>query len=152
MPPKQPRLRPLVMVIDESRQTREALRFYLSNEGYDVAEAPNSHAAVESAANNSPDLILIDLNMPGSSGVLATQRLRSAPCLSDVPVVACAGPDSQAYRDAARVAGADAYITKPFNPAVLLPVVRSLLKRRRAGVLLGGDVTQLAGKIGRAHV
>ena len=135
------------MVIDESRHTRRALRFYLSNAGYDVDEAPNSHAAVESAANNSPDLILIDLNMPGSSGVLATQRLRSAPHLSDVPVVACAGPDCQAYRDAARVAGADAYVTKPFNPAVLLPVVKSLLNRRRTGFLLHSDVRQLASMV-----
>jgi len=147
MPPKQKRLRPLVMVIDESRHTRRALRFYLSNEGYDVDEAPNSHAAVESASDNSPDLILIDLNLPGSSGVLATQRLRSATQLSGVPVVACAGPDSQAYRDAARVAGADAYVTKPFNPAVLLRVVRSLLNRRDVGVLPGSDVTQLASMV-----
>jgi two-component system chemotaxis response regulator CheY len=147
MPPKQKRLRPLVMVIDESRHTRTALRFYLSNAGYDVDEAPNSHAAVESAAHNSPDLVLIDLNMPGSSGVLATQRLRGAPQLSDVPVVACAGPDSQAYRDAARVAGADAYVTKPFNPAVLLPVIKSLLHRRRLGVLPSSDVTQLASMV-----
>src|ERR1700755_3180108 len=111
MPPKKLRHRPLVMVIDESGHTRKALRFYLSNEGYDVDEAPNSHAAVESASTNSPDLILIDLNMPGSSGVLATQSLRSSAQLNGVPVVACAGPDSQAYRDAARVAGADAYVT-----------------------------------------
>ena len=147
MPPKQPRLRPLVMVIDESRHTRKALRFYLSNEGYDVEEATNSHAAVESASSNSPDLVLIDLSMPGSSGVLATQRLRSSPHLCDVPVVACAGPDSQAYRDAARVAGADAYVTKPFNPSVLLPLVRSLLNRRRTGVLLSSDATQLASMV-----
>ncbi|MBV9924435.1 MAG: response regulator [Acidobacteria bacterium] len=144
MPPKQRRHRPLVMVIDESRHTRNALRFYLSNAGYDVEEAANNHAAVERAAGDAPDLILIDLNMPGSSGVLATQRLRGAPLLSGVPVVACAGPDSQAYRDAARVAGADAYVTKPFNPAVLLPVVKSLLNRGRMGVLPSSDVTQLA--------
>jgi DNA-binding response OmpR family regulator len=147
MPPKQRHLRPLVMVIDESRHTRTALRFYLSNEGYDVDEVPNIHAAVERAAHDSPDLILIDLNMPGPSGVLATQRLRSAPHLSDVPVVACAGPDSQAYRDAARVAGADAYVTKPFNPAVLLRVVRSLINRRDVGVLPSSDVTQFASMV-----
>lgn len=147
MPPRKSRLRPLVMVIDESGHTRKALRFYLSNEGYDVDEAPNSHAAVESASTNSPDLILIDLNIPGSSGVLATQRLRSAAQLKDVPVVACAGPDSQAYRDAARVAGADAYVTKPINPAVLLRVVRSLLNRRDMGVLPSSDVTQLASMV-----
>jgi DNA-binding response OmpR family regulator len=135
------------MVIDESGHTRKELRFYLLNEGYDVNEAPNSHAAVESASTNSPDLILIDLNMPGSSGMLATQRLRGAPQLSDVPVVACAGPDSQAYRDAARAAGADAYVTKPFNPAVLLRVVRSLLNRRDLGVLPSSDVTQFASMV-----
>ncbi|MFL6333193.1 MAG: response regulator transcription factor [Pyrinomonadaceae bacterium] len=147
MPPRKPRHRPLVMVIDESRHTRKELRFYLSNEGYDVEEAANSHAAFESASDESPDLILIDLNMPGSSGVLATQRLRGAAQLSGVPVVACAGPDSQAYRDAARAAGADAYVTKPFNPAVLMRLVRSLLNRRAVGVLPSSDVAQLASMV-----
>lgn len=147
MPPRKTRFRPLIMVVDESRHARTAMRFYLSNEGYDVDEVANGHAAVESASANSPDLILIDLNMFGPSGVLATQRLRSLAQLDDVPIVACAGPDSQAYRDAARAAGADAYVTKPINPSVLVRVVRSLLDRRGVGVLPGGDVTQLANMV-----
>jgi two-component system, chemotaxis family, chemotaxis protein CheY len=147
MPPGKSRFRPLIMVVDESRHARAALRFYLSNEGYDVDEVTNGHAAVESASANSPDLILIDLNMPGPSGVLATQRLRSLAQLGGVPVVACAGPDSQAYRDAARDAGADAYVTKPINPSVLMRVVKSLLNRRAVGVMHVGDVTQLANMV-----
>jgi DNA-binding response OmpR family regulator len=147
MPPKSPRYRPLVLVIDESRHARIALRFYLVNEGYEVAEAVNGHAAFESATVNPPDLVLIDLNMPGPSGVLTAQRLRSIAQMSSVPVVACAGPDSQAYRDAARAAGCDAYVTKPINPTVLMRVVKSLLNRRSVGMMPSSDVTQLASTV-----
>ena len=147
MPPRKARFRPLVLVIDESRDARLAVRFYLSNEGYEVAEAASGQAAFESAAANSPDLVLIDLNMPGPSGVLAAQRLRSIAQMDGVPVVACAGPDSQAYRDAARAAGADAYLTKPINPTVLLRLVKSLLNRRAAGVAPSSDVTQMANMV-----
>ena len=143
MPPKK-RFRPLVLVIDESREARRIVRFYLSNEGYEVAEASSAPSAFESAVTDSPDLVLIDLNMPGPSGVLAAQRLRSIPQMYGVPVVACAGPDSQAYRDAVRAAGADAYLTKPINPTVLLRLVNSLMNRRAAGVSPSSDVTQMA--------
>ena len=147
MPPKSPRYRPLVLVIDESKHMRAALRFYLVNEGYEVAEAASGHAAFESATANPPDLVLIDLNMPGPSGVLAAQRLRSVPQMDGAPIVACAGPDSQAYRDAARAAGCDAYLTKPVNPTVLVRVVKSLLNRRAVGMMPSSDVTQLASNV-----
>src|ERR1043165_4471452 len=87
MPPnKKGRFRPLVLVIDESREARLAVRFYLSNEGYEVAEAAGGQSAFESVALSSPDLVLIDLNMPGPSGVLAAQRLRSIPQMEGVPI------------------------------------------------------------------
>ena len=145
MPPRNGRRsRPLILVIDEHRHTRLALRFYLSHEGYDVAEAASGHEAAEMASAEAPDLVIVDLNMPGIGGVLATQRLRGIAEVRGVPFVACAGPDSQAYRDAARAAGCDAYVTKPVNPCVLLMVVKSLLQRRSSGVLPSSDVTQLA--------
>jgi CheY-like chemotaxis protein len=144
MPPSKPRrFRPLILVVDECPQARSSLRFYLRNEGYDVAEAACGQAAFENAKVNSPDLVLIDFNMPGRSGVLATQRLRSLEKMYSVPVVACAGPDSQAYRDAARAACCDAYLTKPINPAVLIRVVKSLLERRSLGIVTITDAVQL---------
>jgi two-component system cell cycle response regulator DivK len=147
MPPKNGRrFRPLVLVIDEHRHTRLALRFYLSHEGYDVAEAATGHEAAEMASADTPDLVLVDLNMPGV-GVLTTQRLRAIADVKGVPFVGCAGPDSQAYRAAARAAGCDAYVTKPVNPGMLLMVVKSLLNRRASGVLPSGDVAQLASMV-----
>ena len=145
MPPnKKGRFRPLVLVIDDSVETRRAVCFYLSNEGYEVAEAAGGPTAFESVALNSPDLVLIDLNMPGPSGVLAAQRLRTIPQMEGVPVVACAGPDSQAYRDAARAARADAYLTKPMNPTVLLRLVKGLLNRPASGMTPTHDAMQMA--------
>lgn len=146
-PPNARRFRPLVLVVDESRHSRSSLRFYLANEGYDVIEATSGQAAFESATANSPDLVLIDFNMPGPSGVLVAQRLRSIAPMNNVPVVACAGPDSQAYRDAARAAACDAYVTKPINPTVLMRVVKSLLDRRSMGMLPSSDVTQMVNSM-----
>ncbi len=137
------RFRPLVLVVDESHYARSVLRFYLGNEGYEVCEATCGQAAFESVMAHSPDLVLMDFNLPGPSGVLATQRLRSLAPMHQVPVVACAGPDSQAYRDAARAAACDAYVTKPINPTVLLRVVKSLIERRAVGMMPSSDVTQL---------
>ena len=78
MPPRK-RFRPLVLVIDESRDARLTVRFYLYNEGYEVAEAASGQSAFESVASDLPDLVLVDLNMPGPSGVLRkwflTERL-----------------------------------------------------------------------------
>jgi two-component system, chemotaxis family, chemotaxis protein CheY len=138
------RFRPLVLVADESKDARLMLRFYLSNEGYEVVEASGGQSAFECCAADSPDLVLIDLNMPGPSGVPAARRLRNIPQMEGVPVVAYAGPDSQAHRDAVRAAGADAYLTKPINPAVLLRLVNSLLRRRPAGAPVSADATQPA--------
>src|SRR5947209_14929634 len=121
MPPKNSRrFRPLVLVVDENKETRLALRFYLPHEGYDVAEAASGPEAVEAATADAPDLVIVDLNVPGTCGVLATQRLRAVADLKSVPFIACAGPESQAYRDAARAAGCEAYVTKPMNPRMLL--------------------------------
>jgi two-component system cell cycle response regulator DivK len=148
MPPKNGRRpRPLVMVLDEHKHARVAFRFYLNHEGYDVVEAASGQEAAEVARAHAPDLVIVDLNMPGVGGVLAAQRLRAIAEVRDVPFVACAGPDSQAYRDAARAAGCDAYVTKPFNPGILLMVVKRLLNRRSAGVLPSGDVAQMAAMV-----
>lgn len=145
MPPqKNHRFRPLVLIVDECKPSRIMMRFYLDLEGYEVVEAACGQDAFERASANPPDIVLIDLNMPGLSGVLATQRLRSIAEMSRVPIIACAGPDSQAYRDAVRAAECDAYITKPINPTVLLSVIKSLLNRRSLGVLPSSHVTQLA--------
>ena len=145
MPPKNSRrFRPLVLVVDENRQTRLALRFYLTHEGYDVAEAASGQDAIEAATNDAPDLVIVDLNIHGTCGVLTTQRLRAVADLRGVPFIACAGPESQAYRDAARAAGCEAYVPKPMNPRMLLMVVKSLLQRRTSGVLPSSDATQLA--------
>ena len=109
-----------------------------------MAEAASGPEAGEAATADAPDLVIVDLNVPGTCGVLATQRLRAVADLKSVPFIACAGPESQAYRDAARAAGCEAYVTKPMNPRMLLMVVKSLLQRRSSGVLPSSDATQLA--------
>jgi CheY-like chemotaxis protein len=148
MPPKNGRrFRPLVLVVDEIRQTRLALRFYLTQEGYEVAEAASGHEAAEVAGAEAPDLVIVDLNIPGTGGVLAAQRLRFIPEVRGVPFVACAGPESQAYRDAARACGCDAYVAKPVNPTTLIAVVRGLMGRRASAAPVSGDIAQLTAMI-----
>ncbi|HMF57292.1 MAG TPA: response regulator [Pyrinomonadaceae bacterium] len=134
---------PVILVIDENEQNRVMLKFYLTREFYEVVEAVTSQEAFQKATDVAPDLILIDLNNPQLSGVLTAQRLRSIQGMSSVPIVAYAGPDSQACRDAVMASGSDAYIIKPVNPSVMMNVIKSQLFRRSTGVLPSSDVTQL---------
>ena len=145
MPPRKTNRspRPLILVIDENEQNRIMLRFYLTKEYYDVVEALTSQEAFQKAMEMPPDLVMIDLNNPHLSGVLTAQRLRSIQGMSHVPIIAYAGPDSQACRDAVLASGCDAYVIKPVNPSVMMNVIKSQLHRRSTGVLPSSDVTQL---------
>ncbi len=134
--------RPIILVVDENRENRIMLRFYMAKEFFEVEEAVTSQEAFQKAAELSPDLVLIDLNNPRMSGVLTAQRLRHIEEMASVPIIAYAGPDSQACRDAVIASGCDAYLIKPINPSVLINVVKSQLLRRSAAVP-AADVTQL---------
>ena len=116
-----------ILVVDDNEDNRQILIDLLSGAGYDVIEAHTGFEAVEVAGREVPDLVLMDIQLPGMDGLEATRRIKAQPALARIPVVAVtsyalAGDDRKAAE-----AGCDDYVTKPFSPRALLTKVRAIL-------------------------
>ena len=116
---------PFVLLVDDFQDNREMYAEYLSFCGFRVAEASNGHEALEKAFSLLPDVILMDLSLPGIDGWEATRRLKSDERTRRIPVVALTGHALAGHSKSAREAGCDAFITKPYAPAEL----REMLNR-----------------------
>lgn len=112
---------PLVLLIEDDPDMREVLRSLLESGGYHVSEAEAGEEGVRKAAEQNPDLILLDMCLPDIVGLEVLSRLRS---WTDTPVVVVTGEDSQEAKVSLLDAGADDYLTKPFGAAELLARVR----------------------------
>ncbi|HEX4906936.1 MAG TPA: response regulator [Acidimicrobiales bacterium] len=115
-----------VLVVDDEPQIRRTLRSNLSARGYDVRLVATGEEALEAAADEAPDLVLLDLGLPGIDGVEVVRRLRAT---SGVPIVILTVRDGEADKIDALDAGADDYITKPFAIGELLARLRAALRR-----------------------
>jgi len=115
-----------VLAVDDEPQILRALRTSLTARGYEVVTAPNGETALDVLAAGEPDLVILDLGLPGIEGVEVIRRLRS---WSRVPVIVLSVRDAQAGKVAALDAGADDYVTKPFAMDELLARMRAVLRR-----------------------
>jgi two-component system KDP operon response regulator KdpE len=115
----------LLLVEDEPR-FRETLVLSLTARGYDVHAASDGEQGLQLMARIRPDLVILDLGLPGIDGVQVLRRLRT---WSQVPVVVLSGRETEADKVAALDAGADDYVTKPFAIAELLARIRAALRR-----------------------
>jgi two-component system cell cycle response regulator DivK len=127
---------PLVLVVDDFRDARELYVRYFAFAGFRVAEASNGAEALSKAVELLPHVILMDLSMPGMDGWDATRRLKAHPRTEHIPVIAVTGHALADFRESAKQAGCDAFVTKPCLPEALVAEVRQLLavpgtKRRR---------------------
>jgi two-component system KDP operon response regulator KdpE len=113
-------------VVDDERQIRRALSLHLGARGYEVFEADTGEQAIQLAATEHPDVVLLDLGLPGMDGVLVIQALRG---WTDMPIVVLSVRDDERSKVQALDAGADDYVTKPFGMAELLARVRAVLRR-----------------------
>jgi two-component system, OmpR family, KDP operon response regulator KdpE len=115
-----------VLVVDDEPQIRRALGINLRARGYDVDLAESGEEALELAARHHPDVVVLDLGLPGIGGVEVIEGLRG---WSRVPVIVLSVRDSEADKVAALDAGADDYVTKPFGMDELLARLRAALRR-----------------------
>ena len=118
-----------MLVIDDEAPIRLLCRVNLEAEGMEVLEAPDGSAGLEQARSHSPDVILLDVMMPGLDGWRVAEELLDDPTTEDIPIVFLTARAE--LRDRARgidLGGVD-YVTKPFNPVELAPLVRGLLDR-----------------------
>jgi len=118
---------PLVLLVDDFQDNREMYAMYLEHAGMQVAEAGNGHEALDQAFRLLPDLIVMDLSLPGIDGWEATRRLKADERTKKIPVVALTSHALGGYSEGARAAGCDAFVTKPCLPEQLLSEIRKVL-------------------------
>jgi two-component system response regulator MprA len=129
---------PTVLVIDDERPVRDALERALMLDGYEVVTAPDGLAGLAAIAHRDPDVVVLDVSMPGADGFSVCRRLRQAG--DDRPVLLLTARDAVADRVEGLDAGADDYLVKPFALEELLARLRALLRR---SVREGSDETLL---------
>ena len=122
---------PLILVVDDYEDAREMYAEYLRFCGFRVAEARNGNEALEQAFALMPDLILMDLSLPGMDGWEATRQLKSDDRTRHIPVVALTGHALAGASEGAKKAGCDSFVTKPCLPDDLVVEVRRMLSLPR---------------------
>ncbi|MFQ5966209.1 MAG: response regulator [Acidimicrobiia bacterium] len=135
------RVKTVLIVEDELKITR-LVRDYLSQAGFAVIEAADGQAALALARAERPDMIVLDLGLPGMDGLDVARRLRET---SSVPIIMLTARTEETDRIVGLELGADDYITKPFSPKELIARIRAVL--RRADATLGGGEVVRAGQL-----
>lgn len=116
-----------VLVIEDHEDNRRIVRDLLRATGYEMIEAVTGEDGVAAAERERPDLILMDIQLPGIDGYEATRRIKANPELNKTPIIAVtsyalSGDDQKAF-----AAGCDGYVTKPYSPRMLLAKIREYL-------------------------
>ena len=118
---------PKILLVEDFDDTRLMMRLWLQRKGYRVIEADTGEEAVTVAQRERPDLIIMDMKMPGMNGLDATQEIRQDQALRDTPIVAVSAYGVEEYRSLALEAGCDEYVSTPFDPVALAEIIASLL-------------------------
>ncbi|HZZ20634.1 MAG TPA: response regulator [Opitutaceae bacterium] len=121
----------IILVVDDKSSNRETIRELLDGDDFRIVEASDGETALLLAAENPPDLVFLDVMMPGMDGFEVCRRLRSDPKLAEVPVIMVTALDDQASRLAGLKAGADDFITKPYYRAELQARARTITRLNR---------------------
>jgi len=135
-----------VLIVDDDDDILELLSYNLKKEGYQVVKASNGEEAIQESRNSIPDLIIMDIMMPGMDGVEACRLIRQIPELFQVHIMFLTARIEEYSEVAAFDAGADDYIMKPIKPRALMSRVNAFFKRStkkedHVGVLKFGDLT-----------
>ena len=132
-----------VLVVDDEEDILELLRFNLSKEGYHVICATTGERAVEMARSELPDLIVLDLMLPGMDGLEVAKFLKNAPETQNIPIVMLTAKGEESDVVTGLELGADDYITKPFSPRILVARVKAVLRRKRTKPAEGSEVARI---------
>lgn len=130
-----------ILVVDDEEQIRRLVRLYLEREGYDVRCCGDGDEALDEARRHPPDLVVLDLLLPGMDGLAVCRTLRSA---GDVAVIMLSARATEQDRLAGLNGGADDFMTKPFSPRELAARVTTVLRRLRRRPAAGPPVAAAA--------
>ncbi|WP_421780232.1 response regulator [Kiloniella litopenaei] len=132
-----------IIVCDDEPHLREMVAEYLSDRGYEIIEAANAKAMYEASKMYSPDLVILDINMPGEDGLTALRNLRNS---SDVPVIMLTAASEVVDRIVGLEMGADDYLAKPVDLRELEARIKATL-RRRPGVIFDQKSAKTTGSV-----
>ncbi|MBA4370813.1 MAG: DNA-binding response regulator [Coriobacteriaceae bacterium] len=136
---------PTVLVVDDEANIRELVGVYLTAAGFSVEQAATGEEGLRLARSLSPDLVVLDIMLPGIGGLELCRLLRAS---SRVPIVMLTARDSDKDKVALLEAGADDYVTKPFSPAELVARVRAVMRRTAPAAASVRDATLVLGGLG----
>ena len=136
-----------ILVVDDDREIVRLLRAYLEKDGYRVLSAEDGARALQLVRSEKPDLVLLDLMMPGRDGWEVTRIMRADPSLAQTPVIMLTARVEDQDKIVGLEIGADDYVVKPFNPREVLARVRAVLRRSR-----GEPVMQKVIEVGRLRI
>ena len=116
-----------ILLVDDSVHNLKLTRFLLGQDGFEVATAENAEQALRALEMHIPDLILMDIQLPGMDGLQLTRHLRRDSSLNAVPIVAFTASAIKGDEEIARASGCDGYVTKPIDTRTLGKLVREFL-------------------------
>lgn len=120
-----------ILIVEDHPTMREAMRLVLEGEGFTIEEAADGQRALDMIRGEPPDLVFLDMNIPGSSGADVLAALRADPLTAGVRIIIVTA-DGEEGRERALSMGADEYFTKPFSPITLLRTVERVLSSPRS--------------------
>jgi CheY-like chemotaxis protein len=121
-----------ILLVEDFDDTRLMMKLWLVKNGYRVLEAETGQEAIKVAQRERPDLIIMDVMMPGMNGLEATQRIREYQALRRTPIVAVSAYGADEYRSIAIEAGCNEYVSTPFEPSALAELIKSLIAKRES--------------------
>jgi CheY-like chemotaxis protein len=121
-----------ILIVEDHPTMREAMRLVLEGEGFDIDEASDGDQALAAVHEDAPDLVLLDMSIPGTAGPDVLAAVKNDPATSEVRVIVVTATGEEG-RAAAMAGGADHYFTKPFSPIALLQAVEEVLGPQAAG-------------------
>jgi CheY-like chemotaxis protein len=116
-----------VLIVDDERANRQLLQIMLEPEGYELSVATSGEEALASVAQQRPDLVVLDIMMPGMNGYVVASRLKADPATRHIPVLVLSSLDDQNSRAHGAGAGADGFLAKPVDRRELCRLVRTML-------------------------
>jgi two-component system, cell cycle response regulator DivK len=116
-----------ILVVEDQEDNRQIIRDMLSATDYEIMEAESGEQALAAMATQRPDLILMDIQLPGMDGYEATRRIKADPALRSIPIIAVTSYALSGEEQKARAAGCDEYVPKPYSPRQLLAKIRQYL-------------------------
>jgi len=119
-----------IIIVEDEEDIRELVRYNLAKEGYQVTGVKSGEEGLDAAINALPDLVILDIMLPGIDGLEVCRRLKNNSTTQDIPIIMLTAKGEESDIVAGLELGADDYIAKPFSPKVLIARIRTVLRRK----------------------